>query len=194
MLSPAWNAQAIATDRFQVPEYDAPADAYPRFIRHKEFDYSLYALTPPSAGQGPEGFDLDVGVNDDLHVVRFHAKETSEGRTFRWSRGRSIVSIDGLTTNSHEIVLWMSDGGRPAAATPASVTIALDSDVLGVVRVDTGFKPYMLAIPPEVAARLGAVKRPIELSIVTTAWKPEVVLGTGDTRDLGVMVDRVTVR
>ena len=47
LLSPAWNAQAIATDRFQVPEYDAPADAYPRFIRHKEFDYSLYALTPP---------------------------------------------------------------------------------------------------------------------------------------------------
>ena len=194
LLSPAWNAQAIATDRFQVPEYDAPADAYPRFIRHKEFDYSLYALTPPGTGQGPEGFDLDVGVNDDLHVVRFHAKETSEGRTFRWSRGRSIVSIDGLTTNSHEIVLWMSDGGRPAAAAPASVTIALDGDVLGVVRVDTGFKPYTLTIPPAVAARLSGVKRPVELSIATTAWKPEVVLGTGDTRDLGVMVDRVTVR
>ncbi len=194
LLSPAWNARAIATDRFQVPEYDAPADAYPRFIRHKEFDYSLYELTPPRAGQGFESFDLDVGVNDDLHVVRFHAKETSEGRTFRWSRGRSIVSIDGLTTDSHEIVLWMSDGGRPAAVAPANVTIALDNDVLGIVRVDTGFKPYTVPIPPAIAARLRSIGRPIELSIATTAWKPEVVLGTGDTRDLGVMVDRVTVR
>ena len=30
-------------------------------------------------------FDLDVGVRDDLHVLRFHAKEQTEGRTFRWT-------------------------------------------------------------------------------------------------------------
>ncbi len=33
LLSPAWGARAIASERFQIPEYDAPADAYPRFVR-----------------------------------------------------------------------------------------------------------------------------------------------------------------
>ena len=33
----------------------------------KEFDYSLYELTPPAAATG-RPFDLDVGVRDDLHV------------------------------------------------------------------------------------------------------------------------------
>ena len=46
---------------------------------------------------------------------------------------------------------------RPPPPRP-DVTIALDSDVLGVVRVDTGFKPYTLAIPPAVAARLSGGK------------------------------------
>ena len=48
-------ARPIASERFQVPEYDAPADAYPRFVRQKEFDYSLYELTAPDAGAGTRG-------------------------------------------------------------------------------------------------------------------------------------------
>jgi len=194
LLSPAWGARSMATERFQVPEYDAPADAYPRFVKHKEFDYSLYELTLPDPASATRTFDLDVGVNDDLNVIRFHAKETTEGRSFRWSRARSIVSVDRIGPESRSLVLWMSDGGRPPAAGPADVTVALDNDVLGTVHVDTGFRPYALAIPPALAARLSGIGRTIELSIITTAWKPELVLGTPDDRDLGVMVDRITVK
>jgi hypothetical protein len=194
LLSPAWSARPVATERFQVPEYDAPADAYPRFARLKEFDYSLYELTTPDAARPSGAFDLDVGVNDDLHVIRFHAKETTEGRSFRWSRARSIVAVDGIAPESRSVVLWMSDGGRPPAAGAADVTIALENEVLGTVRVVTGFKPYSVDIPPALAARLSGLERTIELSLVTTSWKPELVLGTPDDRDLGVMVDRITVK
>ena len=45
---------AIASERFQLPEYDASrVDAYPTFVRHKEFDYSVYELTLPRPGSGP---------------------------------------------------------------------------------------------------------------------------------------------
>ena len=194
LLSPAWSARAIASDRFQIPEYDAPADGYPRLIRGKEFDYSIYELTPPDAASAAWPFDLDIGVNDDLHIVRFHAKEQTEGRSFRWSRARSFVSIPRVREDSREIVLWLSDGGRPPAVDPAEVTITLDGEALGTVRVDTGFKPYTLPIPPALAKRLSGLGRTIELAITTTAWKPEAVLGTSDDRELGVMVDRVTVK
>ena len=194
LLAPAWGARAIASERFQIPEYDAPADAYPRFVRRKEFDYSLYELTPPDAGSAHLPLDLDVGVNDDLHVVRFHAKELTEGRSFRWSRARSLVSVTNVRADSRAIVLWMSDGGRPPAVDRADVTVALDNVVLGTVRVDTGFKPYSLPITPALAERLSGLNHTIELTIATSAWKPETVLGTPDDRELGVMVDRITVK
>ena len=194
LLSPAWGARAVASERFQIPEYDAPQDAYPRFIRRKEFDYSLYELTRPDAAAAALPFDLDVGVNDDLHVVRFHAKEQTDGRSFRWSRRRSTISVTNVRADSREIVLSMSDGGRPPAVDRADVTVALDNEVLGTVRVDTGFKPYALPIPPALAQRLSRADRAIELTISTSAWTPEIVLGTPDDRELGVMVDRVTVK
>jgi hypothetical protein len=194
LLSPAWGARPVASERFQIPEYDAPADAYPRFVTRKEFDYSLYELTEPDPSSATRFFDLDVGVNDDLHVVRFYAKEQTEGRSFRWSRARSLVSVTSVRPDSREIVLWMSDGGRPPALARADVTVALDNEVLGTVRVDTGFKPYALPIAPALAERLSRVGRTTELTITTSAWNPEAVLGTSDNRELGVMVDRVTVK
>jgi hypothetical protein len=193
LLSPAWRANAIASERFQIPEYDAPADAYPRFVQRKEFDYSLYELTRPDAAPaGP--FDLDVGVNDDIHVVRFYAKERTEGRSFRWSRARSTISITDVHPNNRELVLWMSDGGRPPAVERADVTVALDNEILGTVRVDTGFKPYSVPIPRALAERLSNKGGSIELAITTTVWRPDIVLGASDDRELGVMVDRVTVQ
>jgi hypothetical protein len=163
-------------------------------VRRKEFDYSLYELTLPAAGSARLPFDLDVGINDDLHVVRFHAKELTEGRSFRWSRARSLVSVTNVRADSRALVLWMSDGGRPPAVDRAEVTIALDNVVLGTVRVDTGFKPYSVPITPALAERLSGLDRTIELTITTSAWKPETVLGTSDDRELGVMVDRITVK
>ena len=113
LLSPSWSARPVASERFAVPEYDAPVDAYPRFARSKEFDYSLYALLPPDPADATRPFDLDVGVSDDLHVLRFHAKESSEGRSFRWSRDRSLITVTGLTAASRDVVLSLNDGGRP---------------------------------------------------------------------------------
>ena len=193
LLSPAWDVVPIASERFTIPEYDAPADAYPRFVRNKEFDYSLYELTAPAAEISGGPFNLDVGVNDDLHVLRFHAKEQSEGRTFRWTRARSFVALTAIRPTSRQLVLWMNDGGRPAGIAPADVTISLAGEVLGVVRVTTGFKPYVLAIPPPLAGRVGAAGA-AELTLTTPVWNPRIVLGTPDDRELGVMLDRVELK
>lgn len=193
LLSRRWTATPVESDRFQVPEYDAPRNAYPRFVRQKEFDYSLYELTPPAAQQGGP-FDLDVGVRDDLHVLNFHAKEQSEGRTFRWSREASYVSITSLRAADRQVTLWMNDGGRSAAAPPADVSVELDGELLGSVRMGPSFRPYTLAIPAALAARAAASGEPVRMKLTTPVWNPSRVLGTGDDRELGVMVDRVAVR
>ena len=193
LLSHRYGVRSLTSDRFQVPEYDAPLDAFPRFVRQKEFDYGVYEFTPPEAVEGL-WFDLDVGVRDDLQVVRFHAKEASEGHTFRWTGATSYVSISVLQPSSREVTLWMSDGGRPPTVDSADVSVYLHGQLLGTARVRGGFLPYRFAIPPELAARAAGAGDPVELKLVTPTWKPRSVLGTPDDRNVGVMVDRVAVK
>lgn len=197
LLSYRYGVRPIASDRFQVPEYDSALNAYPRFVRRKEFEFGVYEFTFQGSGstvQGLPGFDLDVGIKDDLHVLRFHAKELVDGRTFRWTRATSYLSVTGADPSSREVVLTMADGGRAAAAPAASVGVFLHNQQIGSVVVSGGFRPYTFAIPPDLAARAAAASDPVELKLVTVAWNPARVLGSPDDRDLGVMLDRVTLR
>jgi hypothetical protein len=194
LLSHRYGVRPIASDRFQVPEYDAPLNAFPRFVRQKEFEYGLYEFTAPEPLNEEAGFDLDIGVGDDLHVVRFQAKEVSQGRTFRWTAATSYVSVTHLRPSNREVTLWLNDGGRPPAAGPARITVFLQGQMLGSAVVEGGFRPYAFAIPPDLAARAAASDDPAELRLVTSTWNPHNVLGTSDDRNVGVMVDRVAVR
>jgi hypothetical protein len=162
-------------------------------VRQKEFDYGVYQLLPGSGSQAP-WFALDVGTMDDLHVVRFHAKEQLDGRTFRWSRDVSYVTLLGMRADSRTLVLWLNDGGRPPGAPPARVTVSIENRQLGEVTVARGFAPYTFGIPPEIAAAAGASGDPARLRLGTATWNPRNLLGVGDDRELGVMVDRVEVR
>jgi hypothetical protein len=193
LLSRRWSASAVMSERFQVPEYESSFNAYPRGVRRKEFDFGLYALLPPQ-DTADMWFDLDVGVRDDLHVVRFHAKETASGRTMRWSQDQSFVSITNMPRAAREVVLTLSSGGRPEGPPPADVSVYLNDRLLGSARVTDGFRPYTFPLPPGAAEAAAAAETPARLMIRTPPWRPSAVLGASDHRELGVMVDRVQVR
>jgi len=193
LLSHRYGVRPIASERFQVPEYASLVDAYPTYVRRKEFEYGVYEFTDPSPTEGL-WFDLDVGTRDDLHVLRFNAKEESEGRTFRWTGRRSFISVTVIHPDSRELTVWMSNGGRPASVPPADVTVSLSGEVLGTVRVGNGFAAYSFPISPALARRAAAFGDPVELALASTVWNPHDALQTVDDRDLGVMVDRVAVR
>src|SRR4029453_4564203 len=68
LLTAHLSAESVVSDRFQVPEYAAPLNAYPEGVRHKEFEYGLYRLIPTTAIP-PGPIDLTVGTLDDLNVL-----------------------------------------------------------------------------------------------------------------------------
>ncbi len=193
LLSRRIIATALADGRVQVPEYASTSwNVYPEGVRRKEFDYSLYQLSiGERAGAG--GFHLDVGDRDDLFVVRFYAKERSEGRTIRWTGPTSYISVPGLSGTEHEVVLTMHDGGRPAAAPPARVTVRFNDTIIGTIDVKPGFQEYRLPIPAALARAAGEAADPAQLTLESTVWVPRDYLGGSDTRRLGVMIDRVDV-
>lgn len=193
LLTHQYGLRAIAGDRFQVPEFESTRDRLPRAVSRKDFEFGIYEFTDPMRQPGA-WFDLDVGNNDDLHVLRLHAKETSEGRTFRWTRARSFVAVTTIRPDARELTLLMGDGGRPAAAPPARVDVFLHNQLLGTVQVSGPVRPYSLAVPASLAERAASAGDVVELRLVTQTWNPATVLGSPDDRELGVMLDRVTIR
>ena len=191
LLSSRWSVTPLGGERFRVAEYESARNAYPRGVRFKDFEYTLYAFGP-AAGDAAD-VSLDVGVNDDLNVIRFHAKEETEGRTFRWSGRQSAIIISRLPANARTLALWISDGGRPAAAPAADVSVEVGGRPIGVVHVSGGFKEYDVDIPADVATA-AANGEPVRIGLRTPTWNPLTILGRDDDRNLGVMVDRVTVR
>ena len=193
LLSRSIGVTAVGSERFQVPEYESLYNAYPRNVRQKEWDFGIYQFVTPRGGSS--WFSLDVGTADDLHVVHFHAKERHQGETtFRWSRDVSYVSILVGEPDASLLTLWMSDGGRPAQAGPTQVKVTLDDQSLGQVTVETAFRPYTFALPPDLAPILAAREQPALLELTTTTWNPRTLLGASDDRDVGVMVDRIELK
>lgn len=194
LLSRRIAATDLADGRQTVPEYaSTPWHTYPEGVRRKDFDYTIYQLSLGQSGQG--GFVLDIGERDDLYVVRFHAKERSDNRSIRWTGRQSFVSIPGMSGNEREVRLVLHDGGRPKEAAPAIVDVFFNDTAIGTLTVGSGFLTYGLPLPAELAQRAATIDDPAQLRLVTrTTWNPRALLGGPDSRDLGVMVDRVEVR
>jgi hypothetical protein len=192
LLSRRIIATPLADGRVQVPEYaSTPWNTYPEGPRRKDFDYSLYELSLGT--RAGAGFSLDLGDRDDLYVVRFYAKETSEGRTIRWTGPLSYIAMPGLSGAEREVVLTMHDGGRPVAAPPAKVTVRFNGTIIGTIDVRPGFQEYRLPLPTDLVRQAAGATDPAQLTLESTVWVPRDFLGGTDDRRLGVMVDRVDV-
>jgi hypothetical protein len=100
----------------------------------------------------------------------------------------------GIGAEAKTITLWMSSGGRPPTAPPPIVSVAIAGRPLGTVTLVDEVRPYAFAMPADVAARAAVEMDPVALSLKSTTWNPQALVGGSDVRSLGVMVTRVQVK
>ena len=189
LLSPRTGAEPVADVRAALPFYDRANHAYPQGVDQWNFDYGIYELVARTGERA--AFALDVGVHDHLHVAGMHGRSIDErGVTYRWTTGRSVVQIVDMLPGAQTLTLRMSDGGRPAEAAEARVTVFLDDQPLGAIVLDDddAFRTYTLPIPAALAGRAVATLR-----LDTASWVPLDLLGISDRRELGVMLARVEI-
>ena len=191
VASPVMSVVPVGKMAFSIPEYESALNAYPKAVRQKKFALNIYTLG--RADRVMPVTDVDVGGYDDVRVLRMFAREHSDGVSYRWVRNMSYVSLLGIDPSMRSVVLRMSNGGRPAQAGEARVTVFLNDERLGEVLVGQGFSEYRVAIPPEVADRAARRTDPSILRLMCTTWTPKSMLGGPDDRQLGVMLDRVRV-
>jgi hypothetical protein len=192
LLSRQVAVEPVASERFQVPEYESLRNAYPTHVRRKEFDFGIYRFVDPA--RHPPALAFDIGAMDDLYVVRFHAKEQDARGTFRWTGPQSYLSLVGVPADARELVIWMENGGRSPKAPPAEVEAFVGARTLGKFVVDNQRRPYAYPIPADLAAELSRDDDAATVRLVSTTWNPHALTGANDDRDLGVMVDRVEIR
>ena len=186
-------AVPLRLDLFEVPEYESAYHAYPTEVRQKAFEFGIYELLPRLTTATE--FDLDVGAADDLYVRQFYAKETMTGRdgTFRWSGEVSSILVPAVDSENRSLTLWLNLGGRPPDAEPARVDVYVNESYLGAATPTNLFEPFVFEIPRDVASEIEAGEDAPLLRLESTTWNPSVVLGGDDARELGVMVDRITL-
>lgn len=194
LLTRNLTAEPVASERFQIPEYASPRDAYPSGVLRKEFDYGLYRIKrSASPVSGP--ISQSVGSLDDLTVVRFYAKEKrDDGLVFRWTTNVSYVVLPTFSPDAREVTIWMSSGGRPASEASPVVTVALDDHVVGTATPVDAVKAFTFRIPPDVANVAGVQEEPPRLQLRVATWNPGTALRVNDTRNLGVIVTHVDVK
>ena len=193
LLSPGVGSIVVATERFQVPEFEKTAyDVYPRAAVGKPFDFTIYRLVETATTPPPQ--TLDIGGTDDLHLVDFYPKERLRGGdlTFRWTQDTSYLLM-GVTPNSRQVTLRLS-GGRPRGVPLPRVTVYLEDEQLSSVELTNEFRDYVFPIPAATASSLAQRHDAVPIRIESSTWIPRTILGGTDTRALGVMIDRAEIR
>jgi hypothetical protein len=162
--------------------------AYGRVPERPEFralHFTISRVVPPEELQVPPLRELDLGGSDDFQVSGFFGKEGGGDLTYRWTGSCASVFLPGARAGD-TLLVRASAGQRPETAKPAAVSVSLSGTPLGGFTAEPAFAEARLRLPDPLPPG------PPVLRLDVTAWRPANLLpDSSDTRDLGVMLDRI---
>jgi len=166
---------------FGTYEWERAWGRKPRGPEPRAFTFRISRVVPPEELQVPPLPEVDIGGTDDVQVSGFFDKEGYGDRTYRWTGGCASVYLPGAR-GARSIAITASKGRRPS---PAPVKVSLGGVVLGTFEAGPDWTDRVLPLP-------AAIPGPPILRLDVKAWRPANVLpGSTDERDLGIMVDRI---
>jgi alpha-1,2-mannosyltransferase len=161
-------------------------------LRSRTF-YSLAAISVlllSLAYQIRTPFAIDLGTAGDEAFLRgFHDAESTQGLSYRWSGDRSLVVFPGIGAYAPTLLRLRLNGHRPGDLLPPTVTLRANGRELASFPVTGEFETYELPIEREAMGASGTLL--IELSSET--FVPHEATGSGDWRELGLLVDHASV-
>lgn len=178
--------QRVEEMSFGTYEWERALGRPPRGPQLRALRFRISRVVPPEELQVPALPEVDIGGSDDFQVSGFYDKEGGGEHTFRWTGSCASVYLPGAQPGA-TLRITASARRRPAAS-PAVVKATFAGVPVGGFRVEGDWAGYSVTLPDPLppAAPL--------LRLDVPAWRPaNVVPGSDDMRDLGVMVDRIEI-
>jgi len=140
-----------------------------------------------------EAVTIDLGTPLDHIFIQkgFHHRERHLGKVpVRWSGPIAVLSIPVYPRPGRGPVLDLRvvDTGPPRKDWSGRVIVEMAGEKLGEIELLPGEKSYRLPLKKSAAAPEMA-----EITISASPWQPSKLNRSRDTRNLGVMLDRITL-
>jgi hypothetical protein len=179
--------------RFASFEWEWTYDRVPSKAEPRIVDFALSRVVSPEDLRLPLDQETDIGGSGDPQISGFYEREALGERTYRWSgacldaQGQAVASVYlPAVRPGRAIEIEASAFTRPETARAPVVTVTLGETLVGQFEATAGWTTFALKAPPGESSRL--------LRLSVPAWRPaNTDAGSTDTRDLGVMVDRIRV-
>ena len=179
--------QRIEEHGFGTTEWERTYDRPPRQPEPRALHFTVSRVVPPEQLQVPALPEVDIGGSDDFQVSGFFDKEGGADLTYRWTGACASVYLPGARAGA-PLRIVASVHGRPASLPPARVAVSLSGVPLGSFVAGPEWASFTLPLPDPLPPG------PPVLRLDAPAWRPvNVIPGARDTRDLGVMVERLRV-
>jgi hypothetical protein len=152
--------------------------------------FALLALTLVGvffAYQWDMSYSLDIGAvkaDDDLYVTGFYDRESSPDDDYRWTGPQVSVGFPGMGSGQPCTLFLHASGYRPLGQLPPSVEIAVNGHRIASFVAEDGMREYVFPIPVSAIDWSGDML--VEIS-------PEVFTPPGDSRQLGLLISRISV-
>jgi 4-amino-4-deoxy-L-arabinose transferase-like glycosyltransferase len=162
---------------------------YPSVMQTAHYGIEIYDVSDrqTAAELQPASIDIDVGKMDTMYLRSgFYAKEPIPGLTARWTAGDAIVDVP-LSAAQPVTVSVRAMIYRPDGVPPAEVKVYLDGQQIGQFVPDENWQTFSFPGHAQPTAGIST------LSFKTRTFNPAQLKINGDTRDLGILVDRIRV-
>ncbi|HUG53792.1 MAG TPA: glycosyltransferase family 39 protein [Vicinamibacteria bacterium] len=179
--------QRVEDMSFGTHEWERAYGRKPRRPDPRALHFRISRVVDPTELQVPPLREIDIGGSDDLQVSGFHGKEGGGDHTYRWTGGCASVYLPGARPGDR-VTISAATGRRPAPV-PVPVRVSMGGRALGSFGASADWADHELRLPDPLPPG------PPVLRLDVPAFRPANVLAeTTDTRDLGVMVDRIRLQ
>jgi alpha-1,2-mannosyltransferase len=135
-------------------------------------------------------FEIELGEQgNDSYLRNFYDIETADDLSYRWSSDRSSVLFPGLGGHAPALLRLRLNGWRPADLPPPVVSLKINGHELASFAATHEFETYEFAI----TRGMTGISGDLVVEIDSEFFVPHQVTGGGDLRQLGVLVERVSV-
>jgi 4-amino-4-deoxy-L-arabinose transferase-like glycosyltransferase len=162
---------------------------YPSVMQTAYYGIEIYDVEDRRATMAsqPAHVEIDVGEMDTRYLRSgFYAKEPLPGLTARWTTGDAVVDLP-LSAAQPVTVAVRAMIYRPAAAPPAEVGVYLDGQEIGRFVPDEAWQIFAFSGQAQPTGGRST------LAFKTSTFNPAQMQVSGDARDLGFLLDYITV-